>query len=178
MTEGSELVVVTGAGSGIGRAVAQRLSAAGHRVLAADLNRESAEATASGAGPLVTAAEVDVADEGSVRAMLANADASYPLAGLVNAAGVGSTTTAPDTTIEDWERVMAVNATGTFLCCKHAIPRLRGVGHGAIVNIASVAGMIGLVNRAAYCASKGAVISLTRALALDHVRDGIRINAV
>jgi NAD(P)-dependent dehydrogenase (short-subunit alcohol dehydrogenase family) len=178
MPDPPELIVVTGAGSGIGRAIVKRLTSAGQQVLAADLNLENAQAAASEAGELATAAHVDVADEDSVRALLAHADATAPLAGLVNAAGIGSTTTTPDTTLEVWERVMAVNATGTFLCCKHAVPRLRESGQGAIVNIASVAGLIGLRNRAAYCASKGAVVSLTRALALDHVHEGIRVNAV
>jgi NAD(P)-dependent dehydrogenase (short-subunit alcohol dehydrogenase family) len=97
---------------------------------------------------------------------------------LVNCAGIGSTTNAPETTLDVWENVMAVNARGTFLCCKHAIPGMAARGGGSIVNIASVAGLVGLRNRAAYCASKGAVISLTRALAVDHVADGIRVNAV
>ena len=97
---------------------------------------------------------------------------------LVNAAGIGSTTDAPSTPLEVWEDVFAVNARGTFLCCKHAIPGMKARGGGAIVNVASVAGLVGLRNRAAYSASKGAVISLTRALAVDHVGDGIRVNAV
>jgi meso-butanediol dehydrogenase / (S,S)-butanediol dehydrogenase / diacetyl reductase len=97
---------------------------------------------------------------------------------LVNVAGVGSTTTAPETPLDVWEEVFAVNARGTFLCCKHAIPAMIARGGGSIVNIASVAAIVGLKNRAAYCASKGAVVSLTRALAVDHVGDGIRVNAV
>ena len=97
---------------------------------------------------------------------------------LVNVAGIGSTTTAPDTPLHVWEDVFAVNARGTFLCCKHAIPGMIERGGGAIVNIASVAGLVGLPNRAAYCASKGAVVALTRALAIDHVRQGVRVNAV
>ena len=97
---------------------------------------------------------------------------------LANVAGIGSTTTAPDTPLAVWEDVLAVNATGTFLCCKHAIPDMVARGGGAIVNTGSVAGMVGLRNRAAYCASKGAVIALTRALAVDHVADGIRVNVV
>ena len=97
---------------------------------------------------------------------------------LVNAAGIGSTTDAPGTPLEVWEDVFAVNARGTFLCCKHAIPGMKARGGGAIVNVASVAGLIGLKNRVAYSASKGAVIALTRALAVDHVGDGIRVNAV
>jgi NAD(P)-dependent dehydrogenase (short-subunit alcohol dehydrogenase family) len=97
---------------------------------------------------------------------------------LVNAAGIGSTVDAPNTPVELWDDVFAVNARGTFLCCKHAIPGMKANGGGTIVNIASVAGLVGLKNRAAYCASKGAVIALTRALAVDHVGDGIRVNAV
>jgi NAD(P)-dependent dehydrogenase (short-subunit alcohol dehydrogenase family) len=97
---------------------------------------------------------------------------------LVNVAGVGSTTSAPETPLDVWENVFAVNARGTFLCCKHAIPGMVERGGGAIVNIASVAGLVGLPNRAAYCASKGAVIALTRAMAIDHVGQGVRVNAV
>ena len=97
---------------------------------------------------------------------------------LVNVAGIGSTTNAPETPLEVWENVFAVNARGTFLCCKHAIPGMAARGGGSIVNVASVAALVGLRNRAAYCASKGAVIALTRALAIDHVADGIRVNAV
>ena len=97
---------------------------------------------------------------------------------VVNVAGIGSTTNAPDTTLDVWEEVFAVNARGTFLCCKHAIPGMIERGGGSIVNIASVAALVGLRNRAAYCASKGAVVALTRALAVDHVPDNVRVNAV
>ena len=97
---------------------------------------------------------------------------------LVNAAGIGSTTNGPETPLEVWENVFAVNARGTFLCCKHAIPGMVARGGGSIVNVASIAALVGLRNRAAYSASKGAVIALTRALAVDHVTDAIRVNAV
>ena len=97
---------------------------------------------------------------------------------LINVAGIGSTTNAPETPLEVWENVFAVNARGTFLCCKHAIPGMIARGGGSIVNVASVAALVGLRNRAAYSASKGAVVALTRALAIDHVGDGIRVNAV
>jgi NAD(P)-dependent dehydrogenase (short-subunit alcohol dehydrogenase family) len=110
--------------------------------------------------------------------MVAGAAERGPIAALVNVAGVGSVTNAPDTPVEVWEQVMSVNATGTFLCCKHVIPHLRERGGGSIVNIASIAGLVGVRNRAAYCASKGAVVALTRAIALDHAREGIRVNAV
>lgn len=151
---------MTGGGSGIGAAVARRLAADGFEVTTADLNPEG------------VALQLDVRDEAAVAAAVADTDL------LVNVAGIGSTTNAPDTPLEVWEDVFAVNARGTFLCCKHAIPGMRERGGGAIVNIASIAGLIGLKNRAAYCASKGAVVALTRALAVDHVADNIRVNAV
>jgi NAD(P)-dependent dehydrogenase (short-subunit alcohol dehydrogenase family) len=97
---------------------------------------------------------------------------------VANIAGIGSTDPAPTTTVEVWDNVFAVNARGVFLGCKHGIPRLIRGGGGAVVNMASVAGVVGLRNRAAYCASKGAVIALTRALAVDHVGDGVRVNCV
>jgi len=119
-----------------------------------------------------------VRDEESVRSLIAEVADRRPITGLVNVAGVGSITNAPDTSLEVWERVMSVNATGTFLCCKHVIPHLRERGGGAIVNVASIAGLVGMRRRAAYCASKGAVVALTRAVALDHATEGIRVNAV
>ncbi len=176
--EDTDLTIVTGAGSGIGRAVVERLAAAGRRVLGADVNLDAARETAEHAGPVVTAAHVDVRDEESVVTMVESAARLGRIEALVNVAGIGSITNAPDTTLEVWDRVMAVNSTGTFLCCKHVIPHLRRRGGGAIVNIASVAGLVGMRKRAAYCASKGAVVALTRSMALDHAPDGIRINAV
>ena len=162
--------LVTGAGSGIGAAVARRLAADGAQVVAADVALEAAEAVAReiDARPL----ELDVRVERQVAAAMAGLDV------LVNVAGIGSTTTAPETPLDVWEDVFAVNARGTFLCCKHAIPGMAERGRGSIVNVASVAAIVGLRNRAAYCASKGAVVALTRALAVDHVADGIRVNVV
>ena len=167
MTFTGKRALVTGAGSGIGAAVARRLAREGAEVIVADLSPE-AVAKELGARAIV----LDVRDEGQVAPAMADLDV------LVNAAGIGSTTNAPETPLEVWENVMAVNARGTFLCCKHAIPGMVARGGGSIVNFASIAGLVGLRNRAAYSASKGAVISLTRALAIDHVADGIRVNAV
>jgi NAD(P)-dependent dehydrogenase (short-subunit alcohol dehydrogenase family) len=130
------------------------------------------DALAGELGARARALTLDVREEEAVAPAMGELDV------LVNVAGVGSTTSAPDTPLEVWENVFAVNARGTFLCCKHAIPGMVERGGGAIVNIASVAGLVGLPNRAAYCASKGAVIALTRALAIDHVRQGVRVNAV
>jgi NAD(P)-dependent dehydrogenase (short-subunit alcohol dehydrogenase family) len=160
-------VLVTGGGSGIGSAVARQFAAAGAEVIVADLE-PSAVADELG----VHALQLDVRDEEQVAPAMEGIDV------LANVAGIGSTTSAPDTPLEVWENVFAVNARGTFLCCKHAIPGMAARGGGAIVNVASVAALVGLRNRAAYCASKGAVVALTRALAVDHVGDGIRVNAV
>ncbi|HUZ82196.1 MAG TPA: SDR family oxidoreductase [Gaiellaceae bacterium] len=159
--------LVTGAGSGIGAAVARRFAAAGAEVIVADLEPGTI------AGELgALALQLDVRDEAQVAPAMGELDV------LVNVAGIGSTTSAPDTPLEVWENVFAVNARGTFLCCKHAIPGMAARGGGSIVNVASVAALVGLRNRAAYCASKGAVVALTRALAVDHVGDRIRVNAI
>lgn len=163
---------VTGAGSGIGEAVARALHDAGANLVLADVAEDRVRAVADSLAERAVARVLDVRDENAVKATIGEPDL------LVNVAGVGSTTTAPDTPLEVWENVFAVNVRGTFLCCKHAIPSMIARGGGTIVNIASIAGMVGLRNRAAYCASKGAVIALTRALAIDHVDEGIRVNAV
>jgi len=162
--------LVTGAGSGIGAAVARRLAAGGADVIVADVALQPVEALAReiGGRPL----ELDVRVEDQVAGAMRDLDV------LVNVAGIGSTTTAPETPLDVWEDVFAVNARGTFLCCKHAIPGMAERHRGSIVNIASVGALVGLRNRAAYCASKGAVVALTRALAVDHVGDGVRVNAV
>jgi NAD(P)-dependent dehydrogenase (short-subunit alcohol dehydrogenase family) len=151
-------VLVTGGASGIGAATVRAFAAHAYETVTADLSGGDVQ--------------LDVRDEAHVAAAIRDIDV------LVNAAGVGSTTNAPDTPLEVWEDVFAVNARGTFLCCKHAIPGMIARGGGSIVNVASVAALVGLRNRAAYSASKGAVVALTRALAVDHVGDGIRVNAV
>jgi NAD(P)-dependent dehydrogenase (short-subunit alcohol dehydrogenase family) len=162
--------LVTGGGSGIGAAVARRLSADGLDVVVTDASLAAAETVAAELG--ARALQLDVRDEQQVSPLMADVDV------LINVAGIGSTTNAPETSLDVWENVFAVNARGTFLCCKHAIPGMAARGHGSIVNVASVAALVGLRNRAAYSASKGAVVALTRALAIDHVSDGIRVNAV
>jgi NAD(P)-dependent dehydrogenase (short-subunit alcohol dehydrogenase family) len=172
------VALVTGAGSGIGAAVVHRFAVAGASIVAADLDGSAAARVAREVGPAVVPVETDVREEAAVVEAVARAEALGGVDILVNVAGIGSTTNAPDTALDVWEQVMAVNARGTFLSCKHAIPPMVKRGKGAIVNVASVAGLVGLPNRAAYCASKGAVISLTRALAVDHVASGIRVNAV
>jgi 2-keto-3-deoxy-L-fuconate dehydrogenase len=160
------IAVVTGGGSGIGLAVARRLAEGGAEVIVANRS-ESHEV-----GRFV---QTDVSDEASVRALFEAAGPELHI--LVNSAGVLATTElTPDIEVDDWDQAFAVNARGTFLCCKHALPRMRP--GASIVNVASVAGMVGIPGRAAYGASKGAVIAFTRALAIDHVKDGVRVNCV
>jgi len=164
--------VVTGAGSGIGLAVTRRLLEAGAWVLAAD--REVA-GVPDGAVPM----RVDVSVDAEVEAMVRGAvDARGRLDIICNNAGIASTTTVVDCTADEWDRVFAVNARGVFLGCHHAVKQMLSQGGGVIVNTASVAGMVGLPQRAAYCASKAAVIGLTKQVAVEYAKSGIRCNAV
>lgn len=169
--------IVTGAASGIGMAIAEKLLAAGVEVIAADLRPIDGEIEAKPESGR-TNVKLDVRDEGEVAALASSAVAEGPVHLLFNVAGIGSTMSAPDTPMEVFDDVFAVNVRGTFLTCKYLIPSMVEAGGGSILNIGSIAGLVGLVNRAAYCASKGAVIALTRALAVDHVDDGIRVNCV
>lgn len=164
--------LVTGAASGIGAAITSQLLEEGARVFAADLALEGIPA---GATPV----RVDVADEASVAAFVTAAiEDTGRLDVLCNNAGIGSTTDPETCTLEEWERVFAVNVRGVFLGTRAALPQMRAQGSGAIVNTASVAGLVGLRDRAAYCASKGAVIAFTRQVALQYAGTGIRCNCV
>jgi 2-keto-3-deoxy-L-fuconate dehydrogenase len=175
--------IVTGAGSGIGRAIAVRFAGEGARMLAAGRALENTEETVElvrAAGGTAEAIQCDVADEQSVLSLYEAFDAGElgpDLHVLVNSAGIGSFTATEDTDLDTWEQVFAVNSRGVFLMSKHALGRLRPPD-ASIVNIASVAGMVGTPDRAAYCASKGAVIAFTRAMAIDCVDRGIRVNAL
>ncbi len=174
--------VITGAGSGIGRAAALLFGREGARVVAADIVPPAAQETARmirDAGGEATAVAVDVTRAASVQGMVAAALEAYGrLDVLVNNAGYGFAATVEETEEAAWDRLMAVNLKGVYLGCKYAIPAMRRQGGGVIVNTASTVALVGLERRAAYCASKGGVAALTRAMALDHVRDGIRVNCV
>ena len=122
---------------------------------------------------------LDVSSTAEVETLFRRLDhAAMEIRAVCNAAGILVFGTVADTPVEEFDRVMAVNVRGTFLMCKHAVPALRGSGRGAIVNIASVNGFIAEPQIAAYCASKAAVLGLTRSLALDHASEGIRANAI
>jgi NAD(P)-dependent dehydrogenase (short-subunit alcohol dehydrogenase family) len=174
------VALVTGGAGAIGAAVCGRLAAAGHRVAVADLEASAAEAAATalgGDGHLGLA--MDVADTTEVRRGVERITAELgPVDVLVNVAGVFFTHRITELPEDDWDLLLDVNLKGTFLTCKTFLPAMIDRGGGCIVNIASTAGIRGGRERAAYCASKGGVVLLTRSLALDHGRDGVRINCV
>jgi NAD(P)-dependent dehydrogenase (short-subunit alcohol dehydrogenase family) len=171
--------IVTGGASGIGRAIATRFAAEGARVIVADLEADAAQGVADELGGPALAHATDVADDDSVRALVALAVEEWGgLDVLVNNAGIGVAATVDETDPADWDRIMAVSLTGVFHGMRHAVPVMREAGSGAIVNISSVAAIVGVAGRAAYCAAKGGVLALTRAAAVDHVGDGLRINCI
>ncbi len=175
-----KVCLVTGGGSGIGRATCELFAREGARLAIVDKDEASAQATAAACtGETHLALRADVAKATDSRSMIEAAVAHFGrLDVLVNNAGYGILGTVVETSEEDWNALMAVNVTGVFLACHNAIPIMARQGGGVIVNVASVVSSIGIPNRAAYCASKGAVAALTRAMALDHVDDKIRVNAV
>jgi NAD(P)-dependent dehydrogenase (short-subunit alcohol dehydrogenase family) len=177
-----KVAFVTGAGSGLGRATALALAAEGGSVACLDLAADAAEATAAqiaASGGTARARRVDVADPGSVREAVGAAakEVGRPNV-LVNCAGIGRFANSHDMPFEDWQRIIAVNLTGTFLMCQAVLPHMMESGGGSIVNIASNAGLMGQAYSAAYCASKGGVVNLTRALAEEYIERGIRVNCV
>ncbi len=173
--------VVTGAGAGIGRAVALEFAKEGARVVAADINFEGARETArriEEAGGTALAVETDVADPASVETLQARAVEAYgEIHVLVNDAAIQVNKTVADTTPEEWNRQMAVNVGGVFLCSKYFLPHLRKT-KGAIVNLSSVNGFFVEPMCAGYCATKAAIIGLTKAMAIDHGKEGVRVNCI
>lgn len=175
-----KVVIVTGGGSGIGRSCVLRFSKEGAKVIIADRQLKAAENVAKEChGGQVVCVETDVSNPVSVEKMAKLAFAQFGrIDALINNAGFGLTGSVTEISIEDWDRLMATNVRGVFLCSKYVIPLMTKNGGGAIVNMGSYTANAGIPNRAAYVASKGAVVSLTRAMALDHVKDNIRVNAV
>ena len=176
MSEGARglRVLVTGAASGIGAATVARLRRDGARVAGVD---RSADALAHVA--LDARAGADVAVWPELQAAVdACSDALGGLDAAVACAGIAGRGTVADTEPDDWERIFAVNVRGVYLTARAVMPHLRRSGGGAIVNVASQLGLVAAANAAAYCASKGAVVQLTRAMAIDHGHEGIRVNCV
>jgi NAD(P)-dependent dehydrogenase (short-subunit alcohol dehydrogenase family) len=176
-----KVAVVTGAGSGIGQATVLRLSSEGCRVVCADVNAEAAEATAKRAreaGGEAEAVACDVSDPSSANAAVARAVERFgALHALCNIAGILRFVHSHEETLEDWNRILAVNLTGTFLMSRAAIPHLLAT-KGVIVNTSSTAALQAHPWCAAYSASKGAILSLTRALAIEYGRQGLRVNCI
>jgi NAD(P)-dependent dehydrogenase (short-subunit alcohol dehydrogenase family) len=179
------VAVVTGAGSGIGRATARRLAAEGAAVACLDLAEDAIEAVsdeinreAAEAGGRAVALRCDVTDERAVAHAVAEAGGQLgPITNLCNIAGIGGFAHTPEQSLSGWDKIIAVNLTGTFLMCRAVIPQMLEHG-GAIVNTVSTAGVIGQPYSAAYCASKGGVKMLTKALAVEYMGRGIRVNGV
>ncbi|MGC4153597.1 MAG: SDR family NAD(P)-dependent oxidoreductase [Propionicimonas sp.] len=174
--------IVTGAAGGIGRATALAMAAEGAKVALVDLNDEGlAEVVRQieAAGGQAVAVVADVASESEVEAVVNTAVQAFGGVDVVfNNAGIIRRTTVLETSVEMWDQVFAVNVRSIFLMCKHVVPVMAAAGGGSIINTGSGWGLKGGGRAVSYCASKGAVVNLTRALAIDHGHQGIRVNSV
>lgn len=178
----NKIALITGGGSGIGRAIALLFAAEGARIAVAGRRADPLSEVAAeiyNTGGECLAVSCDVTDSHSVARALENTLARYGrLDVVVNSAGAVIAANAEGTSDAEWQRLIGVNLTGTFFVCRAAIPHLRRTGGGSIINIGSVYGLVGNEQRAAYAAAKGGVTTLTRALAVDHGRDKIRVNCI
>ncbi len=171
--------IVTGAGAGIGRAIALRLASEGARVALADVDEQAAGKVAGEIEGETLVRRTDVTRADEVEALVRSVVEEWGgLDVMVNNAGIGVAATAPDTSEEDFDRQMDVNLKGTFFGIKYSVPAMRDSGGGSIINMSSVAALVGIADRAAYCAAKGGILALTRAAAIDHVSEGIRVNCI
>jgi NAD(P)-dependent dehydrogenase (short-subunit alcohol dehydrogenase family) len=175
----SKRAIVTGAAAGIGRAIALRLAGEGARIALADVDEEAVRKVASVIEGETLVRRTDVTRAGEVEALVSSVVEEWGgLDVMVNNAGVGVAATVVNTTEEDYERVMDVCVRGTLLGMKYAIPAIKGSGGGSVINMSSVAALVGIQDRAVYSAAKGAILSLTRAAAIDHVAEGVRVNCI
>ncbi len=171
--------IITGAGAGIGRAIAIRLASEGARVALADVDEDAARRVAEEINGDTIVQETDVTRAKDVEALVERVVSGWGgLDVMVNNAGVGTASTVVDATEEDYDRMMDVCVRGTFLGMKYAIPAIRDSGGGSVINMSSIAALVGLNDRAIYCAAKGAILSMTRAAAMDHVEEGVRVNCI
>jgi NAD(P)-dependent dehydrogenase (short-subunit alcohol dehydrogenase family) len=177
-----KVAIVTGGASGIGRATVLLLARAGAAVAVVDLDQVGGDSMARqivGAGGRVIFIPADVSQEAACQRAVERTVREFGrLDILFNNAGIVRRATVVDTSIEDWDRVMAVNVRSVFLLCKYAIPHMAAAGGGSIINNASGWGIVGGGRAAAYCASKGAIVQLTRAMAIDHGAESIRVNCI
>lgn len=182
MNFNNKTVVVTGAGSGIGKAIAQRFAQHQAHVEILDIDLAAAEAVADSLrvdGHAATARACDVADEKAVRVTFDTiVQERSSLDVLVNNAGIASIGSLMQTSSEEMDRVYSVNVKGVYHCMHAAIPHMKSSGGGAILNLASIASLIGIKDRFAYSMSKGAVLTMTYSVAIDYIQDGIRCNCV
>ncbi len=177
-----KVALITGGGTGIGRACALQFSREGARVAVAGRRREPLAAVAAeiqAAGGQALSASCDVAKSDQVERTIREVVAQFgALHVLVNNAGILHVGSVEETSEAEWDRLMDVDLKGVFLVSRAALPELRKSGRGAIVNIGSVLGLVGMKKRAAYAAAKGGVTMLTKAMALDHAQEGIRVNCI
>ena len=181
----NKVVLITGAGSGIGYHSALRCAAEGASIVAVDQRKETAEKTAqavSSAGGACIPVRADISNDADCRTMIERAESAYGrLDVLFNNAGISHIDDgdAVDTDEDVWDLTMQVNLKGVFLCCKHGIPALRKTGGGSVINTASFVALLGAATpQIAYTASKGGVLALSRELAAVHARENIRVNAL
>lgn len=174
----AKVLFATGGGSGIAAATARQFAAEGGRVAVADLDAERAEAVAAELEGSIGLA-CDVSDENSVQeAVRAAQEELGRVDGVLNAAGYVKFAPLEELSLADWNRMLAVHLTGTFLVCRAALPCLRAAGGGSIVNLASVTALVGRPNLAAYSAAKGGIIAFSRQLAFDAGPDNVRVNVL
>ncbi|HEV2160513.1 SDR family oxidoreductase [Bradyrhizobium sp.] len=175
----NKVAIITGAAAGIGAATVKLFAAEGARVVVADWNEAGARALAQEIGESAFPIAVDVRNSAAVRSMVSACVERFgKLDVLVNNAGKGALGTVVTANEEEWDDIVSINLKSIFLCSKFAIPIMASSGGGVIVNTASNIAQVGIKDRAAYVAAKGGVASLTRAMALDHAAENIRVNAV
>ena len=175
------LAVITGGANGIGLATAHQLAKDGYDLFLIDKDLSNLEIAKKQLGVhnrKVEILNIDLSESEHVLSELGKKFSQFEVDALVNNAGIGFARTVEQTTIEEWDLTFAVNIKATFLMCKLIVPQMVSRKKGVIVNVASAGALIGLKNRVAYCASKAAVVGLTRCIAADHALDGIRINAI
>jgi len=177
----NRVVIITGGGSGIGRACSEEFAKEGARVVIADINFNTAKETMqliNDSGGVALAVEADVSNPNSVQKLVNDTIARFSdVHALVNNAAIQVNKTVEDTTFEEWNKQLSINLGGVFLCSKYFLPHLRKT-KGNIVNMSSVNGFFVEPSCAGYCATKGAIIALTKAMAIDHGNQGIRVNCI